>query len=122
MRSRGLGVMILSLSLLAACSGEPPVTAPVVNQGAHPKIPVQNFAPGLADEVATTAPQQPLNDPSAPLTTPLCGTALHEVNQVGAIIYPQGLATTTSSCAQNACFEPLTGTFIAADGNRSVCR
>lgn len=61
------------------------------------------------------------NVPSAPLNTPLCGAALREQAQAGAGLYTQGL-TSSNTCTQNACFQPLTGTYITQDGNNSVCR
>ncbi|EHH69118.1 hypothetical protein GMO_04250 [Gluconobacter morbifer G707] len=113
------------MPLLAACAQQPAasVRPAAVQQQARPKIPPQDFAPGLADEtpVEGNGKKQLFNDPSAPLNTPLCGSALQEAAQAGAAIYPQGLAT-PSNCPRNACFEPLTGTYIAATGNRSVCR
>lgn len=90
------------------------------------KITPQAFAPGLADDAAHPADRSPSgkvlqNDPSAPITTPLCGRALQEANQSAARVFA-GSVTLSSSCPRNACFDPLTGTFIAADGQRSICR
>lgn len=119
---RPFWLSLVVLPLLAACAEQPAAPAQTAAQAPAQKIPPQDFAPGLAEEAPHTGQKVLLNDPSAPTNTPLCGTALHEANQAGAAVYAQGLASTASSCPQNACFEPLTGTFIAADGNKSVCR
>lgn len=115
MRSFWVGFALLPL--LAACADQ----SPSVEAG-HPKIPPQDFAPGLAAGAeplpAISAVQ---NDPSAPANTPLCGVALQEANHAANAVYPQPKAL-PSSCPRNACFDALTGTFIAADGQRSVCR
>ncbi|QDH25350.1 hypothetical protein D5366_09150 [Neokomagataea tanensis] len=105
------------LPLLAACADEQPA-APATQQ----KIPPQDFAPGMVTGSEPLPDANTVqNDPSAPVTTPLCGTAAKESNQAAAIVYPQPKAL-PSSCPRNACFDPLTGTFIAATGQRSVCR
>lgn len=61
------------------------------------------------------------NTPSAPLETPLCGTALHERAEADTVLYQHSLQS-GSSCVVNACFQPLTGTYISENGNNSVCR
>lgn len=73
--------------------------------------------------VAATGAAEPVlvNDPSAPADTPLCGHAAREANAIGATIHPD-ITPARSSCAANACFDPQTGTYIGADGNRHVCR
>ena len=73
--------------------------------------------------VAATGTAEPVlvNDPSAPADTPLCGHAAREANAIGATIHPD-ITPLRSSCAANACFDPQTGTYIGADGNRHVCR
>ncbi len=115
MRSVLMGFALLPL--LAACADQPPASAPV-----QPKIPPQDFAPGLVPGAEPLAAGNTVqNDPSAAVDTPLCGTALREANQAGAVVYPQPKMA-SSSCPRNACFDALTGTFIAADGQRSVCR
>ncbi|GBR63982.1 hypothetical protein GWA01_03730 [Gluconobacter wancherniae NBRC 103581] len=117
---RPIWLSLAILPLLAACSDQP-AAPPQQAQGAHPKIPPQDFAPGLAEDTAAPEEKKLLNDPSAPANTPLCGSALREAMQTGAVVYTQSLAT-SGTCPRNACFDPLTGTFIAANGNRSVCR
>lgn len=112
--------------LLAGCAGHAahrPAPRPAVGQAAPPgRIPPQDFAPGLTGEEGTP-PQGAIltNDPSAPADTPLCGHAAREANGIGATIHPD-ITPTASSCAANACFDAQTGTYIAADGSRRVCR
>ncbi|MFT8521405.1 hypothetical protein [Gluconobacter oxydans] len=119
---RSFWLSLVALPLLAACAQQP--TAPARPAGSPPtqaRIPPQDFAPGLAEETSEDGKKKLFNDPSAPLNTPLCGTALQEQAQAGAAVYPQSVAS-TSSCPRNACFQPLTGTYIAATGAQSVCR
>ncbi|GCE84347.1 hypothetical protein MSKU9_2488 [Komagataeibacter diospyri] len=113
--------------LLAGCAGQAahrPAPRPAAGQAATPpgRIPPQDFAPGLTGEEGTP-PQGAIltNDPSAPADTPLCGHAAREANSIGATIHPD-ITPTASSCAANACFDAQTGTYIAADGSRRVCR
>lgn len=113
---------LLATVALAGCADEPQPKPTPVAQAPRPKIPPQDFAPGLAaPEPPPANGAQLTNDPSAPLDTPLCGSALREAAQAGSAIYDSALVS-GSACTRNACFEPLTGTFIAADGSRSVCR
>ncbi|MFT8808520.1 hypothetical protein [Gluconobacter sp.] len=119
---RSFWLSLVALPLLAACAQQP--TGPARPEGSPPtqaRIPPQDFAPGLAEEPSEDGKKKLFNDPSAPLNTPPCGTALQEQAQAGAAIYPQSVSS-TSSCPRNACFQPLTGTYIAATGARSVCR
>ncbi|AQS88796.1 hypothetical protein AA101099_2254 [Neoasaia chiangmaiensis NBRC 101099] len=120
---RRLFLLTLPGLFLAACADDQ-TTAPqpvAQQQAPKPKIAPQSFAPGLAEETPPPNEAQLVNDPSAPVDTPLCGSALREGASAGAALYAEGLAS-GSTCVRNACFEPLTGTFIAADGSRSVCR
>ena len=111
--------------LLAGCAGQAAhrtTARPAVAQATPGRIPPQDFAPGLTGEEG--APPQGVvltNDPSAPADTPLCGHAAREANGIGATIHPD-ITPTVSSCAANACFDAQTGTYIAADGSRRVCR
>ena len=102
----------LACGLLAGCAATP-------GHGVSGRTPPQDFAPGLTGEEAHSGSLQ--NDPSAPANTPLCGTAEREAMAMGVQNYPQPLAT-GNSCARNACFNTQTGTYIAADGTRRVCR
>lgn len=108
-----LGVVVATLGV-SACATRPA------------SQPTQHTAQGFAAEsqqmsLGTTEDHSKSNVPSAPLTTPLCGAALREQAQSGAAVYTQGL-TSGSSCTQNACFQPLTGTYITQNGTNSVCR
>lgn len=62
-----------------------------------------------------------MNTPSAPLETPICGAVLHERAQSDAKIYARSLES-GNSCTLNACFQPLTGTYISDNGSNVVCR
>jgi len=124
MRLGGWLVCGLVFAVAGCADDEAAQTVPVKTvqaAPARPKIPPQDFAPGLADEPVPANEPQLVNDPSAPLDTPVCGSAAREQNQTGAGIYADAL-NSGSACTRNACFEPLTGTFIAASGARSVCR
>lgn len=81
--------------------------------------PADEQAPASATDQAGTPLTQ--NDPSAPLDTPLCGRAARERNQIGAALEPDVVAA-AGACAQTACFDPATDTFIGADGFRHVCQ
>lgn len=113
----GLGAAMLALPVfLGGCTPVPPAA-----QQAR-RTPIQSFAPATMQPIASDASETvKLNLPSAPLDTPLCGTALRERAQMGAKIYPQSLAS-GNACTANACFQPLTGTYIAANGAPMVCR
>jgi len=117
---RAAAAATLSLALLAGCE-DAPSPQPVQNQ-VHARIPPQDFAPGMTGETPPPANEAQLtNDPSAPVNTPLCGAVQQETNRMGGQVFSDGLAS-GSTCPQNACFNPLTGTYIAATGARSVCR
>ncbi|NHO33862.1 hypothetical protein [Acetobacter fallax] len=85
------------------------------------RIPPQQFAPGTVTETAPPENVTLVNDPSAPASTPLCGTAAREANAMAAAMYPQPLSS-GNACTQNACFDPATQTYIASDNTRRVCR
>lgn len=76
---------------------------------------VSDYNPSLSAE------RVKYNVPSAPLDTPLCGSALQERAQTGGRLYGQSLSS-GNQCVLNACFQPLTGTYIAQTGNPVVCR
>lgn len=113
----------LAALLLGACTHHAPAPHVAARPAATPgRIPPQDFAPGLTgEEGAPPAGTILTNDPSAPADTPLCGHAAREANAIGATIHPE-VTPTASSCAANACFDAQTGTYIAADGSRRVCR
>ncbi|GBQ37191.1 hypothetical protein CFR79_11495 [Komagataeibacter saccharivorans] len=110
---------------LAGCTHQPHQPRPRVAGAAASvpgRIPPQGFAPGLTGEEGAPPPGVVLtNDPSAPADTPLCGHAVREANSIGATVHPD-ITPVVSSCAANACFDAQTGTYIAADGSRRVCR
>ena len=104
--------------LLAGCAAQPAPRAGTATSG---RIPPQDFAPGVTGEETTPAGVVLTNDPSAPADTPLCGHAAREANALGATVHPD-ITPLASSCAANACFDAQTGTYIADDGSRRVCR
>ncbi|QHI95277.1 hypothetical protein GT348_02410 [Aristophania vespae] len=100
-------------SILAGCSHTQPQNRRVTQQ---------SFAPDMvASSGISSTNRTKYNLPSAPVTTPLCGNALHEQAQTGEKIYGQSLMS-GNNCALNACFQPLTGTYISESGNPTVCR
>ncbi|MFT8932838.1 MAG: hypothetical protein ABF976_08920 [Acetobacter syzygii] len=108
-RARALGSCLV-LGFLAGCASQPA------------RIPPQSFAPGLSTESPVPANESQLvNDPSAPANTPLCGAAAREAMAMAVQNYPQPLAS-GGSCVRSACFNTQTGTYIAADGTKRVCR
>lgn len=108
--TRATGCLVLGL--LAGCAAQPQQTAS--------RIPPQSFAPGMVSDTPHDDSKL-TNDPSAPANTPLCGVAAREAIAAASQNYPQPL-TSGNSCVQNACFNPQTGTYIAADGTARVCR
>ena len=90
---------------------------------AHPdRKPPHTFPPGLESQHSETySKSMVVNEPSASTDTPLCGTAAREAQAMAAQNYPQPYSA-GSSCTQNACFNPQTGTYIASDGTQRVCR
>lgn len=115
----GYSLMLVMGGVLAGCASQP--TQQQVEAAQHPAIQSFAGAPSGGGSDASSSQQKKTNLPSAPLNTPLCGSALHEQANTGAALYGRSLAT-GNSCTRNACFQPLTGTFIAQDGNNSVCR
>jgi len=60
-------------------------------------------------------------DPPAADATPLCGTAARERAAIGAELPRSGMAA-AGPCDGYACYDPLTATYLGADGYRHVCR
>ncbi|NVN04584.1 hypothetical protein HW509_03095 [Asaia spathodeae] len=114
----GLSAGFLGLALLSGCA-EPSQPQPVAQ--VPTRQPPQDFAPGMTTETPPANEAQLTNDPSAPTNTPLCGAVQQETNRMGGQVFPDGISS-GSTCPQNACFNPLTGTYIAATGAPSVCR
>lgn len=111
-------IMLCSLFMLASCSHVSPRT----ETGQMTQS--QSFAPNMVSsgyEASSSGHRVKYNVPSAPATTPLCGSALQEQAQTGQKLYSQSLIS-GNNCALNACFQPLTGTYIAQTGNPVVCR
>ncbi|WP_229707258.1 hypothetical protein [Bombella mellum] len=115
----GYGLMLVMGGVLAGCASDQ--TSRQLEAAQHPAIQSFAGAPSGGGSDGAYSQQTKTNLPSAPVDTPLCGTALHEQAATGAGVYGSSLAT-GSSCTRNACFQPLTGTFIAQDGSNSVCR
>lgn len=109
--TRATGCLVLALQ--AGCAAQPQHTAS--------RIPSQSFAPGMVSDAPHPDESKLTNDPSAPANTPLCGVAAREAIAAATQNYPQPLGS-GNSCVQNACFNPQTGTYIAADGTPRVCR
>ncbi|GBQ16355.1 hypothetical protein AA16663_2370 [Komagataeibacter rhaeticus DSM 16663] len=111
--------------LLAGCAAQPARQRPdsvIAAQATTPgRIPPQDFAPGMTGEETAPSGVVLTNDPSAPADTPLCGHAAREANALGATVHPD-MTPAASPCAANACLDPQTGTYIADDGSRRVCR
>ena len=128
--------ILAALLMLGACEDDTATTT-AASTPPHPKIPIQQFlpdnvpppgtAPAPADNGGAAAPDQAaaaaarVNDPSAPLDTPLCGRAARETIAADAAISP-AVIPGAGACAETACFDPLTDTYIGADGARHVCQ
>ncbi|ACI52596.1 conserved hypothetical protein [Gluconacetobacter diazotrophicus PA1 5] len=114
-----LPVLLLPVLCLMGCAAQP---VPPTARTAPARRPPLQFAPGTVVETPPPANEaQLVNDPSAPADTPLCGAAAREGLAMAARVNPAPLAS-GNACTANACFDPLTGTYIGADGNRHVCR
>lgn len=124
------------LLTLGACADAPATTTAASTPPPHPRIPIQQFLPdntpppgtapvpavsATTDAGATPPELARVNDPSAPLDTPLCGRAARETIAAGAALLP-GVIPAAGACAETACFDPLTDTYIGADGWRHVCQ
>ncbi|GBQ12880.1 hypothetical protein [Swaminathania salitolerans] len=119
---RRWGGIVVVLAALAGCAQTPAGNAPAGGAQQSARIPPQNFPPGMTGETPPPANEAQLtNDPSAPLDTPLCGAVQHETNRIGAQVFDDAVAS-GSACSRNACFNPLTGTYITATGAPGVCR
>ena len=133
MAARRGRIAIAVLLLASGCAAEPPAPA---GEGVTASVPVGPGSPPVEPasppDEATTAPAgtagatdasaaTATNDPSAPLDTPLCGRAARERNQAAAAI-ASDVMSGGGACVQTACFDPLTDTFIGADGYRHVCQ
>ncbi len=130
-RSRRPAARLLLLGLLglARCETPPaasPQAAATATAPAPTPVPAQTAAPAqqavAADETAPAGDRPTLlNDPSAAANTPLCGQQARERNAIGAALQGSRVAA-SGVCAGLACYDPLTATYIGADGYRHVCR
>ncbi len=122
-------VALSGLLALAACAEPPPSPPGVAASGpVRPETPPPApFSPEAAAENALPAvagapeAEAKVNDPSAPADTPLCGRAARERIADDAAIEPDVIEG-AGACAETACFDPATDTFIGADGYRHVCQ
>jgi hypothetical protein len=112
-------VLLMTPLALSGCAGKQ--AASVGSPPVSGRIPPQTFPPGTVTEEPPPEGAKLVNDPSAPVDTPLCGTAAREANAMGQAVYPQPLIS-GGACTQNACFDPATQTYIASDNTRRVCR
>jgi hypothetical protein len=121
-RSAGkwLGLPMLALLALARCAAPVPHATPEAMRAPLPASAPGAFAPPA---VALDENGKPIlfNDPSAPPDTPLCGREAQEANAIGAALQGSRVAA-SGICAAFACYDPLTATYIGADGYRHVCR
>ena len=126
------GLLLLVTLALVGCEADSTTTTAATSAPAHPRVPIQQFLPEQAPspETATSAtpgstdqvPEQAReNDPSAPLDTPLCGRAAREEIAIDTAISPAVMAA-AGSCAATACYDPLTDTYLGADGAHHVCQ
>ena len=130
-RSSASRLLLLAMLALGGCEADTATTT-ATSTPAPPRIPIQQFLPeqppppGTADTAtgagADQAPVQAReNDPSAPLDTPLCGSAARETIAMDTAISPDVMAS-AGSCAATACYDPLTDTYLGADGAHHVCQ
>ena len=104
-RRRVARLLLLGLLGLGRC--EPPPPPPAV--------------PRATAGVLAEGKPPLLNDPSAAPNTPLCGQQARERNAIGAALQAPQLAA-SGVCAGFACYDPLTATYLGADGYEHVCR
>ena len=121
----GMGLVCAAALALAGCDDTTPPPAAVTSAPAA-------AAPAQAQAQVTGGivlnPQegaggglQLANDPSAPMNTPLCGTAAREADAIGQSLLSRQYAT-AGACSSFACYDPATATYLGADGYRHVCR
>ncbi|MBB3172329.1 hypothetical protein FHR90_000135 [Endobacter medicaginis] len=125
MRTRPALILML---LLAGCADDTPTAPQALTPTTTPPKAAFNWndpnaTPAVPPPAVQTGPhgEQLSDDPSAPANTPLCGTQAREINAIGSAIDPEA-AGAAGVCATYACYDPLTATYIGADGARHVCR
>lgn len=110
--------------MLTGCADTPPPTTTQVAAATMP-APGPTSTGGIVLHPTTggdgTAPVMLVNDPSAPLDTPLCGMAAREGNAISQTVLSRQYAT-AGICSSFACYDAATATYIGADGYRHVCR
>lgn len=111
MRAARHGLLLVALLGVARCAEPLPA-------GAGPLRPAA--AAPAASPVADGKPVL-FNDPPARPDTPLCGRQAQEVNAIGAVLQGPRVAA-SGICARFACYDPLTASYLGADGYRHVCR
>ncbi|WP_428394708.1 hypothetical protein [Lichenicoccus sp.] len=111
-------LLLLGLLALSRCA-EAPHPAVIAVRAPATVAPVARLVvPGALD---ANGKPIPFNDPPAPPDTPLCGRQARETNAIGASLLAPRLAA-TGICASFTCYDPLTATYLGADGDRHVCR
>ncbi len=117
----GLCFVIIAASGCADDSASTSLSSPTP-QVSRQAFKIQSFQSEAPVGTATLKPSTArLNDPSAPSDSPLCGRALREADSMSAAISPPSLRS-GSACLQAACFDPLTDSFLGADGFRHICQ
>ena len=103
------------MPVVAHPAAKAPATPPAAAPAAPPAV------SGVA--AAPDADSKPVlfNDPPARPDTPLCGRQAQEADAIGAALQGPRVAA-SGICASFACYDPLTATYIGADGYRHVCR
>ena len=116
--------LLLGLLGLGRCEAPPvqPRLAPPRTSAAPAAAPAPVRQAAAADEAGLADSRPPLlNDPSAAPDTPLCGQQARERDAIGVALQGPRVAA-SGVCAGFACYDPLTATYIGADGYRHVCR
>ncbi|TLU74270.1 hypothetical protein [Lichenicoccus roseus] len=135
-RLAALGLVVA----LAGCAAPPPAPLPVAaaphvaapapaSQPSQQSTPVPTLnpntspGPGIPPSASLDENGHPIlfNDPPASPDTPLCGREARERNAIGAQIQAARVAS-SGVCSSFACYDPLTATYIGADGYTHVCR
>ena len=120
-------LLLLASFGIVRCA-EPPKSVQPVPVVARPAVAAPGAQPAAPPAVAgmgaaPDADGKPVlfNDPPARPDTPLCGRQAQEANAIGASLQGPRVAA-SGICAGFACYDPLTATYIGADGYRHVCR
>jgi hypothetical protein len=125
MRAARYGLLLVALLGVARCAEPLPAGAgPLRPAAAAPAAATPPRRPAAAAPAASpVADGKPVlfNDPPARPDTPLCGRQAQEVNAIGAVLQGPRVAA-SGICARFACYDPLTASYLGADGYRHVCR